>query len=100
MYVTLKEAKRHLQIDEDFKDDDEYIIALIQVAEDAVAKYLDIPLASLLEDGFLPSSIVHSILLMLSNLYANREPVAFSNPVKVPYTLEFLLGFYKHYFFP
>ena len=100
MYVTLIQAKKHLQIDEDYKDDDEYLIYLIQVAEDAVAQYLNIPIASLLEDGYLPASIVHSILLMISNLYANREPVAYATPVKIPYNLEFLLGFYKHYFIP
>lgn len=100
MYVTLKESKKHLQIDDSYKDDDEYIIYLIQVAEDAVEQTLNIPLSSLLKDGYLPKSIIHSILLMVSNLYSNREPVAFSNPVKVPYTIEYLLGFYKHYFIP
>lgn len=42
MFVTLSLAKKHLQIDEDFKEDDNYIIGLIKVAEDAVAKNLDI----------------------------------------------------------
>ena len=46
MYVTLSKAKKHLQIDEDYKDDDEYLIMLIQVAEDSVESNLNIPLAS------------------------------------------------------
>ena len=100
MYVTLSKAKEHLQIDKDFKDEDEYILYLIQVAEDAVEHTLNTPLSSLLKDGLLPKSVIHSILLMVGNLYANREPVAFTNPVKVPYTLEYLLGLYKHYFIP
>ena len=29
MYITLESAKKHLQIDEDFKDDDNYITFLI-----------------------------------------------------------------------
>lgn len=100
MYVTLSKAKQHLQIDQDFKDDDEYIISLIQVAEDAVESNLNIPLASLLKDGWLPQSVYHAILLMIGNLYANREPVSFTSATKIPYTLEFLLATYKHYYIP
>ena len=51
MYITLQEAKKHLQIDADFTDDDNYIITLIQVAEDSVAQHLDIALRELLTDG-------------------------------------------------
>ncbi len=48
MYITKNLAKKHLQIDEEYKDDDEYLLLLIQVAEDAVAQSLGRPLASLL----------------------------------------------------
>ena len=48
MYITLSQAKKQLQIDEDFSDDDNYIISLIQVAEDAIAKNLDMPLQEIL----------------------------------------------------
>ena len=57
MYITLQEAKKHLQIDADFTDDDNYIITLIQVAEDSVSQHLDIALRELLTDGKLPSAI-------------------------------------------
>lgn len=100
MYVTLNKAKKHLQIDEDYKDDDEYLIMLIQVAEDSVEANLNIPLASLLKDGLLPKSVYHSILLMIGNLYSNREPVSFTSVTKVPYTLEYLLATYKNYYIP
>lgn len=100
MYVTLKLAKKHLQIDDSYTDDDAYITGLIQVAEEAVSQHLDIALQDLLVDGFLPSAIVHSILLMVGNLYANREPVAYTSVVKVPYTIDYLLGLYKHYNIP
>lgn len=100
MYITLKEGKKHLQIDEDFTDDDNYIISLIQVAEDAVAQHLDTALIELIKDGELPSAVKHSILLMVGNLYATREPVAYTSAVKVPYTLDYLLGLYKHYDIP
>lgn len=100
MYVTLKLAKKHLQIDDSYTDDDAYITGLIQVAEDAVSQHLDIALQDLLVDGILPSAIVHSILLMVGNLYATREPIAYGSVTKVPYTLEYLLGLYKQYNIP
>lgn len=97
MYITLEEAKKHLQIDDSFKDDDKYILSLTQVAEDAVSQHLDTPFKELITDGELPASVKHAILLLVGNLYANREPVSYTTVVKVPYTLEYLLGFYKHY---
>ncbi|MBD5225822.1 MAG: phage gp6-like head-tail connector protein [Bacteroidales bacterium] len=100
MYITLSNAKKHLQIDDDYKDDDEYLIMLIQVAEDAIEANLNTPLSSLLRNGVLPKSVYHSILLMIGNLYSNREPVSFTSVTKVPYTLEFLLATYKHYYIP
>ncbi len=100
MYITLEETKKHLNIDESFKDDDQYLGALIQVAEDAVAHHIDIVLEEMVVDGNLPSAIHHSILLLVGNLYANREPVAYSSVAKVPYTLDYLLGLYKRYYLP
>lgn len=100
MYITVDEAKKHLNIDDSFTDDDNYISGLILVAEDAVSKHLDIALDDLVVDGKLPSAIIHSILLMVGNLYANREPVSYSSVAKVPFTLEYLLGLYKRYYLP
>ena len=97
MYVTLNEAKKHLQIDEDFIEDDGYIIALIKVAEGAVEAHLGKPFKDCLEDGELPAPIIHSILLMVGNLYASRESVVFTSANKVPYSLDYLLGLYKLY---
>ena len=90
MYITLEQAKKHLLVDEDFRADDMYILDLIAVAEDSVSKHLDI-------GGNLPPAIIHAMLLMIGNLYANREPVAFGTVVKLPYSYEYLIGLYKHY---
>lgn len=100
MYITLEEAKKHLQIDSSFTEDDTYISALIEVAEDSVAQHLDIALDGLVVGGEIPPTIKQSILLMVGNLYANREPVSYSNVAKIPYTFEYLVGLYKHYFIP
>lgn len=47
MYITLNQAKKHLQIDESFTEDDNYILMLITVAEDSVSQHLDIALSDL-----------------------------------------------------
>lgn len=98
MYIELTDAKKHLNIDESFTADDLYILDLITVAEDSVSQHLDIALDELVnEGGNLPPSIIHAMLLMIGNLYANREPVSYGTVVKVPYSYEYLIGLYKHY---
>jgi hypothetical protein len=98
MYVTLAEAKRHLVIDKSFTDDDAYIASLVDVAEDAVEKHLDVKLACLIDaEGGLPPSVRQAILLLAGNLYANREPVAYTTVNKVHYTFDYLLSLYQNY---
>ena len=97
MYLTLEQVKKHLLVDDGFKADDSYITDLITVAEDSVSRHLDIALEELDEGGNLPPSIIHAMLLMIGNLYTNREPVTVGSVVKIPYTYEYLVGLYKHY---
>ena len=97
MYVTLQQAKRHLNIDDSFKDDDNYILGLINVAEDAVAKNEDIALKDMIEGGELPSSIIHSILLLVGNLYNNREATSYSVVSEVPYTYKYLINLNRNF---
>lgn len=98
MYISLEDAKKHLNVDISYTDDDQYILDLITVAEDSVSKHLDIALDELEDgNGMLPSSVVHAMLLMIGNLYANREPVSYSTVMKIPYTYEYLISLYKHY---
>lgn len=97
MYVTLNEAKKHLNIDTDFVDDDLYIISLIQVAEDAVQKNTDIVLADQIEGGILPPSLKHSILLLVGNLYNNREATSYSIPKEVPFAYKYLVNLNRNF---
>ena len=97
MYVTLCETKKHLLVDSSFTEDDEYILALIDVAEDAVAVNLNTTLDSITVGGVLPSAVKAAILLLVGNLYANREPVAYTSVNKVPYTFDYLISLYKNY---
>ncbi len=97
-YITLEQAKQHLLVDIDFKADDLYILDLITVAEDAVKQHLNVISLSELEvGGELPPAIIHAILLMIGNFYANREPVTFTTVAKIPLSYEYLLGLYKNY---
>ena len=97
MYITLSEAKQHLIIDSSFTADDEYILALIDVAEDAVSKNINIALENLSVGGEIPPAVKAAILLLVGNLYANREPVSYASINKVPYTFEYLISLYKNY---
>lgn len=97
MFVTLNIAKKHLNIDDDFKDDDNYIISLIKVAEDAVQKNENIALEELLEGGELPPSVIHSILLLVGNLYNSREAATYSSVSEVPYAYKYLINLNRNW---
>ena len=98
MYITLCEAKKHLLIDNSFKDDDEYILALIDAAEEAVSINLCVPLDSIAEGGEIPPSVKAAILLLIGNFYANREPVV-TGTIKttIPYSYDYLISLNKNY---
>lgn len=97
MYVSLCEAKKHLLVDDSFHNDDEYILDLIDVAEDAVATNINQKLDSITVGGEIPPAVKAAILLLVGNLYANREPVAYTSINKVPYTFDYLISLYKNY---
>jgi len=96
MYVTLVEAKK--QIVEDTTDNDAYITDLIAVAETTIENSINDKLENLEDlNHKIPTPLKHAILLLVGNLFANREPVSFSQPYKVPYTIEYLTDPYKNY---
>lgn len=98
MYVTLEEVKRHLQIDEDYPGDDLYINTLVDAAEVTVANHIKYDsLHEAFPEGAIPLPVKHAILLMVGNLYANRESVAFAQSYNVPLSYEYLLGPYVKY---
>ena len=98
MIVTLEQAKKHLNIDDEFNADDLYITDLIAVAENSILRHLNYKsYAEVAEEGEIPSSVIHANLLLIGNLYLNREPVSYSSVVKIPYTYEYLLSLYMNY---
>lgn len=97
--INLKRAKEHLNIEEEFTDDDEYIQSLINVSYDVVNKHINTSIDEIIdENGIIPTPLQHAMLLMIGNLYQNREIASFANATKLPYNYEYLLNFYKNYY--
>lgn len=96
-YVNLKELKTHLRIEHDAEDS--YLVTLIDVAERAIERELQVPLASIVESngGFLPTPLRQAVLIECGNLYENRESVAYATVNRVPRTLDYLLSSFKKY---
>ena len=94
-YASLSLIKKQLNID--FSDDDAYLEALLMTAEQSVENYIQQPLQGLERDGILPYPLLFSILMIAAGLYSNREPVAYSTPHVVPYSVGFLLQPYIKY---
>lgn len=98
MYIQLYQVKKHLNIDEDFHDDDEYLMSLVEVAEKVVEKNIDTNLKKLEDgDGFIPSPLIQAMLLLIGNFYANRESVAFASTSEVPLSYNYLIDLYRNY---
>lgn len=109
--ITLDEAKKHLNIESYYLDDDGYINSLIQVSflaiknkcnnktwtdESYVVDYLSF--ADITVTGStVPLAIKHAVLIMIGGLYANREPVSFASPTTIPYTIDYLITPYINY---
>lgn len=98
MYIQLDLAKKHLNIEDDFREDDEYILSLIEVAEDAVRVHINDSLTTIAEKngGVLPPPILQAALLMIGNLYQNREIIG-NKALALPYNYQYLIDLYKNY---
>lgn len=101
MYIDTVILKKHLNIDEDYIEDDEYIKALTLAAENAVENHIARPLTEIIDSstGKLPPSVNHAILLLVGHWYANRESVSFAQGQTIPLSYEYLLQSYKSYKF-
>lgn len=101
MFVSIELVKQHLNIDEYYHDDDEYLKHLILVAETVVEKHIDCDFSVLLDEvGMIPSPLLHAILLFIGNMYQSRESVSFSSATEVPLSFRYLLDLYMNYAAP
>lgn len=92
MIATLEQLKNNLNIEPDYTDEDTYLTMLLQVSEDSVFNYLDKKPSDF---ETIPNPIIFAVIILASQFYENRTPVAFGQPYKIPYSFEFLLSPYK-----
>ena len=98
MYLNLDIVKKHLNIEKEYTLDDEYILNLMYVAENAVEKHIDNKLQNLEDEaGNLPASLLHAIMVLVANFYAHRESVAFASSSEIPTSYNYLLDLFKDY---
>lgn len=94
--TKLNEVKLHLQIDNDYIGDDEYLMSLIEVAEEIVSQHINRSLDEY--TPALPAPIKQAILLLIGNYYSNREPIVIGTITnKLPLSYEYLLSPYIKY---
>lgn len=98
MLIELSRIKKHLNLDEDFTEDDAYIESLEEVAEGLVEKHIDAKFDDIIaEEGELPKPLLHAILLFVGNLYANRESISYTSAIEIPTSLTYILNLYRNY---
>lgn len=95
-YLELSQIKKHLNIDQDFTDDDEYLESLGDVAEQIVERHIENKLDNFC-DSNIPAPILHACLLMVGNFYNNRESISNTNNYEIPQSYKYLLATYKNY---
>lgn len=97
-YITLDEAKRHLNVDSFFQDDDEMIENLILVAQKAVENDIKYSLAETINEyGTIDMPLKQAILLMVGQLYRNREISSELTFKELPKAYDYLLQPYRSY---
>ena len=98
MFLELSQIKKHLNIDTDYIDDDEYLLFLYDVAVDAIQKHIDTTFEERKQKkGEIPKALLHAILLFIGNMYDNRESVSFTSVHEVPNSLNYILNMYRDY---
>lgn len=98
MYLELTQIKKHLNIDPEFHDDDSYLMDLATAAENIVQQNIDRPLSDTVDGGGnIPSPLVHAMLLLVGNYYANRESVTFGAATALPHAYEYIIKLYKNF---
>lgn len=100
MYITVEDIKKHLNIDDDFKGDDEYLAYLITVAEDAVSIHIDRNLSEVADEngGELPAVLIHAMKLFIGDMYQSRESTSFNgSPAEIPFSYTYLTSLYRRY---
>ena len=97
MYVTVEDMRRYLNLN--MCEDDLLLAELEESAEDILAGHLNVESLEEYEDdkNDIPQALKTAIKTIVANIYTNRESIAYGQPYRVPYTLEFIIQPYKNY---
>lgn len=97
-FLGLDIVKNHLNLENDYHDDDEYILGLIQAAREAVEVHCNNDFDTIAADngGELPAPLLQAQLLMIENLYQNRGIVGLKT-VTLPRNYDYLIDLYRNY---
>lgn len=98
MFLELSQIKKHLNIDTDYTDDDQYLLFLYDVAVDVIQKHIDTTFEEIMQkEGKIPNALLHAMLLFIGNMYDNRESVSYKSVHEVPSSLTYILNMYRDY---
>lgn len=92
-YVTLDDAKKQLNIDSYFTDDDTYIEQLTDIAVEVVQRHSRVDF----EEEGCPKALKHAILLLVGTWYLDRESVTAAAMKPVPHSYDYLVDMYYKY---
>lgn len=89
MITTIDELKQNLNIESTYKDEDAYLLNLLDVSESVVFNYIDKEISDF--TTAIPAQIKQAIIMLASFYYENRTPVSFGQAYKLPFSFELLL---------
>ncbi len=94
-YLTVEQIKKQCVIDADFHDDDEYLEALGDTAEEIVEQQIDKSLVDVVSDnnGTLPAPLRHAMKMLVEYLYNNRG----SDESDIPEAFYYMCKLYRSY---
>jgi hypothetical protein len=96
-YLTLKEIKKQLNVDEQFKEDDEFLELLGESAEDMCAQLLDCSLDQLVaENGDIPASVRHALRMLVDYMYSQNRGSS-GESIDIPNAIYTILKLYRNF---
>lgn len=97
-YLSLEDAKAHLNIMPDYHDEDGIVEDAVAAAEEYVAMDVCVPLSEFKnERGEIPAPLIQAIKLILGDFYAVRESVVLGTLVHKNPRYESIIGLYRNY---
>ena len=97
-YLSLDIAKRHLNIEPEYTDDDALIEQYIGTAELMVELDIHESLTSLeVEPGKIPAPLIQAMLLLVGTYYVARETIAFGVIKQELPAYDHLVSKYRNY---